>query len=328
MENAENLATAEPPPRTATLPAPDATTANKNEGRTIAACNFRQTERLAAAQVRAVSTLNEAFARSLTRALAAYLRVSLECTLTSVEQAPYRDLLSRLPDLTYVASVVASSDRSVGLLQMDLDIVMPIIDLLLGGEGKPESNLRELTEVEQNVLEGVVRIVCHEVALAWQPLGVSFEFQGREQVANLPKLMAPDERTLALAFEITMPELKGGMRFVFPGLLANSLLRRLAREGEYHRPKLVTSDERMRELVMDCSFEFDLSFRGLVVPATDLVTMVPGQVLALHQPVQVPATASVAGVAMFSGHAARIANKRAAQIVDPLSSTQQRSGDE
>lgn len=325
-DTTENPAIAEssPPPPP---PAPDAVTAD-DSGRNITPCNFRQTERLAAAQVRAVSTLNETFARSLTRALAAYLRVSLECTLTSVEQVPYRDLLSRLPELTYVASVVASTDHSVGLLQMDLDVVMPIIDLLLGGEGKPETNLRELTEVEHNVLEGVVRIVCHEVALAWQPLGVSFEFQGREQVANLPKLMAPDERTLALSFEITMPELKGGMRFVFPGLLANSLLRRLAREGEYHRPKVVTSDKRMRELVMDCGFEFDLSFRDLVVPATELVTMSAGEVLPLRRAVQLPATASVAGVAMFSGHAARIAGKRAAQIVEPLSTGEKRSGDE
>jgi flagellar motor switch protein FliM len=327
MDSTENVANIDASHTPATESAADSPTANQGEP-TITPCNFRQTERLAVAQVRAVSALNEGFARSLTRALAAYLRVSLECGLTSVEQAPYRDLLSRLPEVTYVATLVASSDHSISLLQMDLGIVMPIIDLLLGGEGKPESNLRELTEVEQNVLEGVVRIVCHEVGLAWQPLGVSFEFQCREQVANLPKLMAPDERTLALGFEITMPELKGGMRFVFPGLLSNSLLRRLAREGEYHRPKVITSDERMRELVMDCGFEFDLSFRDLVVPATELVSMAPGQVLPLYRAVQLPATASVAGVAMFSGHAARNVNRRAAQIVEPLSLAEKRSGDE
>jgi flagellar motor switch protein FliM len=281
----------------------------------VSTCNFRQSERLATAHVRSVTALNENFARNLARALAAYLRVSMECALVSVEQVPYREFLSRVPELSYVATVVASTDQSSALMQMDLEVAFPIIDLLLGGEGKPEPKLRELTEIEEQVLEGVVRILCHELTPAWQPLGVSFEFQQREQFANLNKLMAPEERTLAVAFEITMPELRGKMNLVFPGLLSNTLIRRLARDWEYQRPRPASGTGRMRELVMDCEFNLELSFRDLIVPAAELSNMVIGQVLPLRRPVENAATAIVGDVPMFTGRAARNGVKRAAQIV-------------
>jgi len=234
----------------------------------------------------------------------------------SLEQSPYREVLTSVPELAYVATFAASGDRSKGLIQLDLSVAFPVIDLLLGGEGKPESRLRELTEIEEQVLESVVRIICHELATAWQPLGTTFEFQERQPLANLNKLMAPEERTLAVRFEIVMPEVKGSLNLVFPGLLSNALLRRLARDWEYQRPKVESGNDRMRELLMDCGFPFELSFRDLMVPAAELVSLAPGQVLALPRSVEQSATASVAEVAMFAARAARAGARRAAQIVE------------
>ena len=287
-------------------------------GASVAACTFQQSERLATANLRSVTVWNENFARNSARALSAYLRISLECALVSVQQVPYREFLSGVPELSYVASLVALSDHSCALLQMELGVAFPIIDLLLGGEGKPEPRLRELTEIEEQVLEGVVRILCHELTPAWQALGLKFEFQQREQFANANKLMAPEERTLAVAFEITMPELRGTMNLVFPGLLSNALMRRLARDWEYQRPKTKADSGRMRELLMDCGFMLDLSFRDLLVPAARLSNLAAGQVLPLQRGVEQTAVATVGEVPMFSGRAARSGEKRAAQILGPL----------
>lgn len=288
------------------------------EGRTISRCDFHQGGRLSAIHTRALTTLNDNFARNLARAIAAYLRVNFDCALISVELIAYREVLKRVPSPEYVASFTSTGQGGRGLMQMDLSVALPIIDLLLGGEGGAASNIRALTEIEESVVETVVRLVCHDLASAWQPLGVSFEFQEREPAGSLPKVMPPEERTLAIRFEITVAEVKGEMNLVFPGLLSSALLRRLAHDSDYQRPGPTSGNERMRELLMDCDFGFALSFEKLRLPAAEAVSLAAGQVVALRRSVDKDATASVAGIPMFLGRAARSGDKRAAQIVAAL----------
>jgi len=54
------------------------------------------------------------------------------------------------------------------LFQFDLSIAFPLIDLLLGGEGKGSLEPREVTEIEEQLLECVVQIVCRQLGVAWQ----------------------------------------------------------------------------------------------------------------------------------------------------------------
>jgi hypothetical protein len=88
------------------------------------------------------------------------------------------------------------------LLQLDLSITFPLIDLLLGGEGKGTLEPREVTEIEEQILESVVQVICREMGVAWQALGLEFHFDRRQQPANALRLMPPDDKTLALSFSI------------------------------------------------------------------------------------------------------------------------------
>lgn len=41
---------------------------------------------------------------------------------------------------------------------------------MLGGEGKSSEITRDITEIEEQVLEGVIRIVCRELQTSWQAI--------------------------------------------------------------------------------------------------------------------------------------------------------------
>ena len=64
-------------------------------------------------------------------------------------------------------------------LQLDLKVAFPIIDLLLGGEGKGMAATREITEIEEQILDSVARIVCRELGAAWQALALEVSFEER-----------------------------------------------------------------------------------------------------------------------------------------------------
>jgi flagellar motor switch protein FliM len=281
----------------------------------ILPCNFRQAGQINSEQVRSISALHEGFARNLTHWLAAYLRTSFECNLVSVEQIPYREVLSRIPEVAYLATFRLNPMDAVGALQLDLALAFPIIDMLLGGGGKSAAPVRDVTEIEEQILEGVVKIICRELQTAWQPLGLEFVFDQRQQPSQMQRLMAPAEMTLCLSFEIKMADTHGTLNLVFPSVVSNALLRKLAREWAYQRPH-ASEDARKRlvQRLMNSSFSVELGLIHVRVRMDELLSLTPGTLLPLRRTADSAATVLVGGQEMFRATPARQLGMRAGQV--------------
>jgi flagellar motor switch protein FliM len=194
-------------------------------------------------QLRAISMLNDLFARNLTHNLAAWLRTRFQVNLVSAEQIQFNEFLLRIPEISYVASVRLEPLGALSVLQLDLGLAPPIIDLLLGGEGK-DGPLRELTDIEESILGSVVEIVCRELTAAWQPVGLSFNFERRQMQTQVARIISVNEKTLCLSFEIRMPHSSGLLNLAFPAVVANTILRRLTSDWGRRRRHAGDTEER------------------------------------------------------------------------------------
>jgi flagellar motor switch protein FliM len=285
------------------------------DSKSIVPCNFRKAGYIGSDHVRSISALHEGFARNLTHWLAAYLRTSFECNLVSVEQIAYREALARIPDVAYVSSFCLNPGGAVGILQLDLAIAFPIIDVLLGGLGSAEPQVRDVTEIEEGILEGVVKIICRELQAGWQPLGLEFMFDQRQQPSQLQRMISPAELTLSLSFEIRMPEAHGNLNLIFPSVVSNALLRKLSRDWAYQKPQAsAEAAGRIRERVMECPFVVELAMADLPVCAADLLKVQPGDLLPLRRAIESPANLSVGGTPLFTAVPVRKGSARAAQV--------------
>ncbi|HWR36691.1 MAG TPA: FliM/FliN family flagellar motor switch protein [Clostridia bacterium] len=286
----------------------------------VVACNFRQAGQVGKDQLRAISMLHEIFARNLTHSLGAYLRVVFEVTLVSVEQLTYREFLSCVAEIAYLASYRLPSLNATAALQLDLSLAFPIIDLLLGGQGKPEAVLREVTEIEEQIMEGVVKIICRELQTAWQPLGLDFVFDQRQQATQMQRLMPPDEMTLSLSFEIKMPQARGSLNLVFPAVVSTAL-RKLSRDWAYQKPKgTAEAAQQLRRTMLGCPFPVQLGMAQIPVKLRDVLSLRPGQVLPLKQRADEPALLIVSGCNTFTANVVRNGLWRAAQIRERIHS--------
>src|SRR5689334_21464846 len=113
------------------------------EERSIKRCSFRQSGQLTGEQTRALTALHEAFARNLSLSLGAYLRISFETALTSVDQVTYGEFLEQIPEITYLVSFNVRQMNTAAAMQIDHSVVFPIVDVLLGGTGHCEAITRE-----------------------------------------------------------------------------------------------------------------------------------------------------------------------------------------
>ena len=188
--------------------------------------------------------------------------------------------------------------------------------MLLGGKGSSSLPGRQLTEIEEQILETVMRIICRELQNAWQVLALEFEFESRRQSEQVQRLMPSEEKTLSLAFDITVAENRGTLNLVFPAVVSNALLRKLA--AGWVRAKMRArpdSEQRLRHHLLDCPFGVELGMNIPGVPLRDLMALAAGTLLVLRYPAQQPAGLQVSGCEMFMATVARRGWLRAAQVL-------------
>jgi flagellar motor switch protein FliM len=275
--------------------------------------NFSRSGQISNEQLRAISVLNDIFARNLTHHLSAWLRVHVQVSLVSAEQIPFSEFLDRIPDPAYVCSVRLEPLGAVAVLQMDLTTAPSMIDLLLGGDGK-SSGVRELTDIEESILSGVVEAVCRELTTAWQPVGLTFTFEKRQMQTQTPRLIPVTEKSLCLSFELRLAETSGLLNLAFPAVVSNAILRRLAGEKSQQRHSAETR-RRMLELVRTCRTHATVELPRRQIPAVRLAGLRRGSVLDLGLPARTPAELRAGGVLLFTGAVAGLADRRAAQLL-------------
>jgi flagellar motor switch protein FliM len=271
-------------------------------------------------QLEAITSLHEGFARNLTNAMGAFLRVVFTAALVSAEYLTYREFLQSVPETTYFASCRLNPMGASAALQFDLKLAFPIIDLLLGGGGGGIAATRDITEIEEQILDSVARIVCRELAGAWQALSLEVVFENRLEAATARRLMSPEEKTLSLSFEVSMPEVRGGLNIAVPATLSHALLRKLAADwGRRRQMAPDVSRQRLMQLLLDCPITAELAATPMRVPMGILAGLIPGQVLAFDRGAQEPASLLIGGVEMFRAFPVRCAETRAARVEEILS---------
>jgi flagellar motor switch protein FliM len=280
------------------------------------AYSFSSAGQISNEQLRAISMLNDLFARNLTHNLAAWLRTRFQVNLVSAEQITFNEFLLRIPEISYVASVRLDPLGAVSVLQFDLGLAPPIVDLLLGGDGK-DGPLREVTDIEESILASVVEIICRELTAAWQPVGLSFNFERRQMQTQVARIMAVTEKTLCLSFEIRMPHSSGLLNLAFPAVVANTILRRLTTDwgrrshGEGARGRMGAVARRIR-------FGCSLQLPTVRVPAHLLEDLRPGMVLRLELPANALPLWKAGGQTLRQAEAIRQGPHRAARMGQDL----------
>lgn len=306
-------------------------TEGKTAPKSIATFNLHRSKEPTADQISAVTRLHEPFARRLSSSLSAHFRVTFEINVLSVEQLVYEKFLARLSDPTYFVSVHVMPIDARAAIQLAIALAYPIIDVALGGSGGAAESveIRDLTEIEEQILESVFRLMLLDLHTAWAPvLDLDFQFEQRQRNVQMQSTMQPGEKVLCIVFECQVAESSGTMAIVFPAAIANALLRRLSAQwSNTQRIPSRDSRRRLREHLFDSRFSVDLSLPKSPLSIRQLIELAPDSVLTLPLRAREPIYLNVAGKPMFLAYPVRHGTKRAARIERRISFTGKTSKD-
>jgi len=296
-------------------------TATKSAGpprtRSIHSCNFRYAGRLSNENARALTALHEKFAVNTTNALDVYLGASTRLRLLSLEQQALHDYIGSLAPNIYLLPSALNVMESNFLIEMDIRLIFPIIDLLLGGTGTTASDeTRELTEIDEEIMESITGLIVKEVERAWRALNLSLAPGRAIKPPMIAQVFAANEKLVLLLFEMTIGGTTGPFKIVLPTSFVGFLLRHL-KAAQSKKSSLLRHlpSPSLRERILDCDFTVSADVTNMRVLVKDLVDLKPGSILKMKAPVKYPGRLTVEGVDLFEAVPVRNGSMKAAQLL-------------
>jgi flagellar motor switch protein FliM len=276
------------------------------------AFNFSCAGRISNDQMRAIATVNDLFGRNLTHTVAAWLRTEFHVALVSGEQIAYTEYTERIAEQSLMSSVRLEPLGASGLIEMDLALALPMVDLLLGGTGRPQA-VRPLTEVEELIMASVIGMIVKELNTAWQPVGLQFGFEKRESPSEVARMMPAGEKVLCVSFEVRMQGVQGLINLCLPAMVLNTILRKLVAARD--RPRR-SFDVRMRvrELTGMAQLPVVLQCPPVRISARELGALEPGSVVRLPIPRHATAELRLGGLSLRRARPVRMGEHRGARI--------------
>jgi flagellar motor switch protein FliM len=279
--------------------------------------DFRRPDRIAKDQLRAIHLLHENFGRSLASSLSAYLRAYVAVNLVSVEQLSFMEFTRCLPSPTSMIVLGMKPFDGNAVLEINPSLVFPILEMLLGGSGKVTTIItREITEIEQSIMEGLLRIILQDLRTCWHAVtALDFSIESHETEPQLLQILAPNEAVVAISLEVRIGETAGMMNLGIPSIMIKMLRQKFDQQWSIRKTQ-ATPDEHARvlRLIRPATVHLDARLRGPTVSASMLLDLAAGDVLAFDYPVGKPLDVMVNGRLKYRGEVITTGRKRAFEV--------------
>ncbi len=298
------------------------TGANDAMARRALLYDFRRPDRIAKDQLRAIQLVHENFTRTLGSSLSAYLRAYVSVGLISVEQISFQEFLHALPSPTCLVSLGMRQFDTNALLELSPSVVFPILETLLGSTVPSSGAInREITEIEQSILDGVVRIILRDLREAWgEVVAIEFDIDTYEAEPQLLQILAPNEAVVSISIEVRIGELMGRLNIAVPSITIKMLGQKFDQQWHARKSEATEQEqERLLHLIRNAGIQLDTRLRGPSLSVENLLKLNAGDVLTFDYPVSRPLDLEVNGKLKFRGQIVANSQRRSILLQEMVS---------
>lgn len=285
--------------------------------------DFKRPERISKDQMHALHTMHETFARNFGAAASGFLRQIVEIRVTNVEQLTYQEYISSLPVPTSFNLVKANPLSGPFCLEVSPLTVYPIIDRLLGGNGKelfiPQ---RPPTHIEQKLIQKLLHRAMQTLQEAWSTAAeITFELGEMESNPQLVQIVPPNEVVVAMSFEVRFGNRAGTMSLCIPSNTIEPILDRLSAQSwsvTSTRDDGVRWSDRITRELTAARLSVDAVLAETTMTVEELRGLEPGDLILTSKPASSPVVLNVEGRPKFLASIGRSRGARALRIVRPI----------
>ena len=300
-----------------------------SDTRKIKLYDFKRPDKFSKEQIRTVSVMHETFARLTTTSLSAQLRTLVQVHVASVDQLTYEEFTRSIPSPTTLAVINMDPLKGNAVLEIDPSITFSMIDRLFGGKGvtsMTNNKVRELTDIEQSVMEGIIVPILANMREAWtQVIDLRPRLGQIETNPQFAQIVPPSEMAVLVTLETKFAEVEGMINFCIPYLTIEPIISKLSSQYWFSSVRrssttqyLGTLKEKLATVDMDVVAEIG----SIQLPIRDVLSLQKGDIVRLSNiRVGEPITLSVGNKQKFYCQPGVVGKKMAVQVIGKIEET-------
>ncbi len=298
-----------------------------SDTRKIKIYDFKRPDKFSKEQLRTVSNMHETFARLTSTSLSAQLRSLAHVHVASVDQLTYEEFIRSIPTPTTLAIINMDPLKGTAVLEIDPAITFTMIDRLFGGTGATGGKInRDLTDIEQSVMEGIIVRILANMREAWtQVVDLRPRLQQIETNPQFASIVPPNEMVVLVTMETKIGEEEGMMNICIPYLTIEAVVSKLSSQFWFSSVRknsttqyLGTLKEKLNDVAMDVIAEIGT----IDLPIKEVLGLRVGDIVRLSNiRVGEPLTLSVGTKKKYYCQPGVVGKKMAVQVIKKIEET-------
>ena len=305
-----------------------------SDTRRIKIYDFRRPDKFSKEQIRTVSNMHETFARLTTTSLSAQLRTLVHVHVASVDQLTYEEFIRSIPTPTPLAVINMDPLKGNAVLEIAPEITFIMIDRLFGGSGDTGGKVnRDLTDIEQSVMEGIIVRILANMREAWtQVIDLRPRLQQIETNPQFAQIVPPSEMVILVTLEIKIGEEAGMMNICIPYITIEPIVSKLSSQFWFSSVRRSSTTQylgTLKEKLADVEMQLVAEVASMNVPIRDVLNLRVGDVVRFNNTkINDPLTLSVGNKKKFYCQAGTIGKKVAVQVISKINESDEENFEE
>lgn len=299
------------------------TVSQTQEKRKIKIYDFKRPDKFSKEQIRTISIMHETFARLTTTALSAQLRSLVHVHVASVDQLTYEEFIRSIPNPTTLGLINMDPLKGSAILEIDPAITFSIIDRLFGGQGESTKVTRDLSDIEQSVMENIIVRILGNLREAWsQVIDLRPRLGQIETNPQFAQIVPPTDMVVLVTLETKIGEVEGMMNFCIPYLTIEPIISKLSAQYMYSSVRSGSTTENLnilKESLSSIEVTVIAEIGNMNLTVRDVLSLQKGDVIRLpNVRVNDPMVLKVGNRDKFLCRPGVVGNKVAVQITRRL----------
>jgi len=269
----------------------------------------------------ALEEVYDRFIRSARRQFSADLRRPIDVGFVSAEGVSFHDFIQGFSFPTSFNFFNMEPLSGQALLALDASLVFSLIDCMFGGDGKPYTQKRDFTPIEQRMMRRFVQQVLECFQESWGVVeNLQMNLKKTETNPEFIHLYSPSDLVIVVVFEIIGEEFKGSLHICISYLMLDPLKDKLSTSYLREKNRDHGWGRQFKNLLRQVPVEVVAELGDTRYSVRELLEMQCGDVLKIDAGPEDLITVKVADIPKYLGFPGVVKGNRAIEIANPITS--------
>ena len=260
-----------------------------NSKKKIEGFNFRRPNLIAGDKLRGFNSMHDQFIRKIQGSLTLLMRANVDVNIASTDQIIFQEFVKSMDSVTLIRQFTMEPLPGTAIVEIKLPLAYGVVDMLLGGQGGVETEVRRMTEIEYAILEPFLTNIEEQLSSVWKEVcEVDFKITRTETDAEMVQTAPSEAPMVVVTMVMKLGQANGIISVAYPLPMVQQLLNNLDSknwEGDHYYGKQGEKNYRLDLMTAVAQLELPLNAElGRVdLTSSELEALEVGDVLILNK---------------------------------------------